>query len=296
MSNLQSPIPNHLVFDRRRVRRQRERASADFSAHDFLLREMAERIADRLDDMKRTFPLALNLGAHNGLLAEYVQGKYGIETLVQTDLSARMLASAPGLRVVADEEAIPFADNSFDLVISAGSLHWVNDLPGTLVQIQRILKPDGLFLAILPGGQTLMELRDSFEKAETELRGGISPRVSPFIDIRDAGNLLQRARFALQVVDSEIITASYEHPLKLMKELRGMGEGNALIHAQKHFTSCELMMLAVDQYFRNHCDASGRVIASFELVTFTAWKPHASQQQPAQRGSGQINLRDVLDE
>lgn len=282
------------IFNRARVSDHRARASRQKEPADFLLHEMAARLADRLLDVTRTFPLALDLGAHHGLLSGYIQGVAGIEQVVQADLSSALIAKASGLRVAADEERLPFADNGFDLVVSLGSLHWVNDLPGALVQIQRALKPDGLFLAMLPGGQTLKELRESFEQAEMQARGGISPRISPFVDVRDAGGLLQRAGFALPVADSEMLTVSYAHPLKLMHDLRGMGESNALAQSSRHFMPCSLMMLAVDHYLRMFADEKGRIPATFELVTLTAWKPHASQQQPARRGSGQINLRDAL--
>src|SRR5262249_53674795 len=150
---------------------------------------------ERLEDITRSFPLALDLGSHDGLVARALAGRGGVQTLVQADSSAAMLGQAGGTCVVADEEFLPFADDSFDAVFSVGALHWANDLPGALIQIRRALKSDGLFLAMLPGGRTLMELRDSFEQAEMELRGGISPRISPFVDVRDSGSLLQRAGF-----------------------------------------------------------------------------------------------------
>jgi len=284
------PDPSH-IFDRQRVRKHRDRASAHFGLSDFLLRETAQRLADRLPDIMRQFPLALDLGAHTGLMAEYLAGLNGIETLVQADLSETMIAKAKGLRLVADEEWLPFAENTFDLVVSNGSLHWVNDLPGALIQICRILKPDGLFLAMLPGGETLTELRQSFEQAEMEVSGGLSPRVSPFIDVREAGSLLQRAGFALPVVDSEMLTVSYEHPLKLLHDLRRMGETSALAEGRKGFTPCSLLMTMADHYLKRFSDGEGRIRATFELVALTAWKPHASQPQPAKRGSGQMALR-----
>jgi len=283
-----------LIFDRARVRAHRDRAARAFAQSDFMLRHMAERLADRLPDMTHRFPLALDLGAHNGLLAEYVSGLGGIETLVQAERSQPLLRLAGGLRVAADEEFLPLAENSFDLVMSAGSLHWVNDLPGTLIQIRRILKPDGLLLAMLPGGETLKELRHAFEQAELRASGGISPRVSPFIDVRDAGSLLQRAGFALPVVDSERLEVSYAHPLKLLHDLRAMGESNALMHSRKGFTPCSLLMGMADEYMRLYAQPDGRVTASFELVTLTGWKPHPSQQQPAKRGSGQVKLGELF--
>ncbi len=261
------------IFNSKLLRVHRARAVANFAAHNFLFREMAEDIAARLQFINRKFPLALDLGAHNGLVGDVLQGRGGIEHLVQMELSEPLLRQASGLRVVASEELLPFAENSFDLVVSAGALHWVNDLTGTLIQIQRVLKPDGLFIGVCFGAQTLHELRAAFEKAELDSRGGISPRISPFIDVQNAGSLLQRAGFALPVVDNDIIAVEYEHPLKMMKELRGMGEANALMATPKNFTPCSLMMLAVDNYLRDFSNANGRVDASFELITMTGWKP-----------------------
>ena len=266
-----SPIP--MIFDSNRVRSHRTRAAGNFSSHDFLFREMAERLCERLSCIKRKFPLALDLGAKTGLVAEILQGRGGIETLVQMEQSAPLLAQAKGIKLLASEELLPFAENSFDLVISVGALHWVNDLAGSLIQIQRILKPDGLFLAMLFGGQTLRELRTSFEQAEMDNKGGSSPRISPFIDVQAGGQLLQRAGFTLPVIDSEILGVEYTHPLKLMRELRGMGETNSLHDSLKTFTSCSLLMTAVDNYLRDFSNEDGRINASFELVTLTGWKP-----------------------
>jgi NADH dehydrogenase [ubiquinone] 1 alpha subcomplex assembly factor 5 len=283
-----------LIFNRQLVRRHRDRASIQLSQSDFLLREIADRLADRLQDVRRQFPLALNLGAATGIIAPYLAQGARIGQLVQSDTSPAMIAQAQGLRLAADDEMLPFADNSFDLVIGSGSLHWINDLPGSLIQINRILKPDGMFLATLPGGDTLKELRQSFEQAEMSASGGVSPRISPFIDIRDAGSLLQRAGFSLPVIDSETLTVSYEHPLKLLRDLRQMGETNALHHSHKGFTPCSLVMGMADYYLRHFSGADGRIPASFELVTLTAWKPHASQQQPAKRGSGNVPMHQAF--
>jgi len=283
-----------VIFDRQRLSRHRARAIGSFPRHDFLFREMGDRLCERLNYIKKTFPLALDLGAHNGFITEILQGRGGIETLIQSDISPVILNNAKSIKVVADEELLPFAENSFDLIISVGSLHWVNDLAGTLAQIQKILKPDGLFLAIFFGGQTLKELRTSFEKAELQFSGGISPRISPFIDVQTGGSLLQRAGFSLPVVDSEILNVEYDHPLKLMKELRGMGEGNCLYDSKKSFTPCSLMMLAVDNYLRDFSNAETRINASFELITLTGWKPHESQQKSARRGSGKVSFGQVM--
>lgn len=267
-----------IIFNRKRVRQHRERAAARLGEHDFLLHEMASRLGDRLPDVTRTFPLALDLGAHHGLLTRYIPPQSGITTWVQADMSLPMLGGCKGLRVVADEEFNPFAANTFDLAMSAASLHWVNDLPGALIQINRILKPDGLFLAMVPGGETLKELRQSFEHAEMQITGGISPRISPFIDVKDAGALLQRAGFVLPVTDSEILTVIYEHPIRLLHDLRGMGQANALMTSAKHATRRAVIFSALDYYQQHFADADGRVRATFEIVTLTGWKPDGKPQ------------------
>lgn len=284
-----------LIFDRKRLRKQRDRAAGQLQAHDFLFREAADRLADRLEDTTRAFPFALDLGSHSGQLCAILNGRGGIQTLVETDISCAMLAQNPSpLRIAVDEEFLPFTDGAFDLAMSVLSLHWVNDLPGTLVQLRRALKPDGLLLAMLFGGQTLKELRVALELATLEIEGGLSAQVSPFVDVRDAGSLLQRAGFALPVVDAEIVTVSYDNLFALMHELRGMGETNTLLHARKSFARRETFLRAAEIYRDKFSDAEGRIIATFELVTLTAWTPHPDQQKAAKRGSGKVNLNDVF--
>jgi NADH dehydrogenase [ubiquinone] 1 alpha subcomplex assembly factor 5 len=282
------------VFNRRWKRQQRDRAASSLAEHDFLFRETAERLADRLDDVKRTFPLTLDLGCHGGELKTALRGRGGIETLISADLSPRMaeLAGAPAL--AADEEALPFAEASLDLVLSNLSLHWVNDLPGALVQIRRALKPDGLLLASMLGGTTLQELRAALYQAETEVEGGLSPRFSPLADVRDLGNLLQRAGFALPVADFEVITVSYETPLRLLADLRGMGESNANAGRRTTFSRRATLLRAMEIYMENFADADGRAPATFEVITLTAWAPAPDQPKPLKRGSGQTPLGDAL--
>lgn len=262
-----------VIFDSNRVCLHRARAAANFSQHDFLFREMAENLCDRLTYMKRKFPVALDIGAKTGIVAEILHGRGGVEFLAQMEKTPELLARAKGIKLIADEEFLPFAENSFDLVVSAGALHSVNDLAGTLIQAQKILKPDGLFIAVLFGGETLKELRTSFEKAEIAAKGGVSPRVSPFIDVQTGGQLLQRAGFSLPVVDSEILNVEYSHPLKLMREVRGMGEANSLHDSVKSFTPCSLIMSAVDNYLQDFPSADGGITASFEFIALTGWKP-----------------------
>ena len=283
------------VFNRRVVRAHRDRAAPLLDDHGFLLDEVGERLADRLTDVKRRFPFALDLGCHGGGMGKLLAGRGGIETLVQCDLSVEMARRAGGLNLAADEEALPFADSSFDLVLSCLSLHWVNDLPGALSQVRRALKPDGLFLAAMLGGETLGELRAALAEAESACEGGLSPRVSPFADVRDAGALLQRAGFALPVVDSDTITVSYAEPLKLMRDLRLMGEVNALLERRKGFTRRATIMDAAARYRDMFGDDEGRVPATFQALTMTAWAPDPSQPKALAPGSAKARLAEALD-
>lgn len=284
-----------LIFDNAQRLRQRTRAAkGDFAARDFLFREAGLRLTDRLDDIARPFPLALEIGSHTGQLREILHGHPKISTLVQAESCAAMAAQNSGLRVVSDDEFLPFTDGVFDSALSVLGLSAINDLPGTLVQLRRALKPDGLLLAMVFGGQTLHELRDVLNRATLEVEGGVTPYVSPFIDVRDAGALLQRTGFSLPVIDAEPLTVTYEHMFALMHDLRGMGEGNALLARRKHFAKRAVFMRAAELYAQDYSDAEERIVATFELVTLTAWTPHASQQQPAKRGSGQVNLNEIF--
>jgi SAM-dependent methyltransferase len=286
-----------LVFDRCSVRAHRDRAAASIGEHDFLLREIGERLADRLDDVRRQFAVALDLGCHAGTLARLVGARGGIQTLVQADLSPRMaaVAGARAAAVAADEEALPFRERSFDLVMSLLSLHWINDLPGALTQVRLALKPDGLFLAAMLGGQTLKELRSALMEAEIAEEGGLSPRVAPFADVRDAGALLQRAGFALPVVDTETITVSYGDPWRLFRDLRGMGESNAVIARRKTFSRRETLLAAARRYHDAVADADGRVPATFQVIYLTAWAPDPSQPRALRPGSARSRLAAALE-
>ncbi len=284
-------------FDRALLRRRRDRAAAGFGGYDFLVREVAERLLDRLDDISRDFADILDLGCHTGQAAEILSRRAGIASLTQADLSPRMARAAaangrPAL--AADEEALPFREKSFDLIVSVLGFHWVNDLPGTLIQANRCLRPDGVLLAALFAGNTLHELRQSLLAAESETVGGAAPRVSPFADVRDLGNLLQRAGFALPVADHESITVRYESPLKLIGDLRGMAESSALNAGLKSFTRRDSLMRAAEIYAERYAGEDGRVPATFEIVTLTAWAPDASQPKPLAPGSATTSLADVL--
>lgn len=283
-----------LPFDRATVRRNRRRAATGLGGHDFLFAEMADRLADRLEDVQRRFPVALDLGCHAGSFGRTVGARGGIETLVQCDLEPAQVSRAAGFRVAGDEERLPFKDGTFDLIASTLSLHWVNDLPGALVQVNRALKPDGLFLAALLGGETLQELRDCLSTAEIEIRDGLSPRISPTVDLRDAAGLLQRAGFALPVADSDRITVSYPDVFALMHELRGMGETNALAERPRGFTRRSIFLRAAELYQQRYAAADGRITATFQVLFLHGWAPHESQQQPLRPGSAATRLSDAL--
>lgn len=284
------------IFDRRLLRQRRERAVATLDRHDFLLKESGERLLDRLSDVTRKFPLAMDLGCRAGLLARHLDKRGGIESFIQCDLSTSMASSARafGPAIVADEEQLPIKAESLDLVLSNLGLHWVNDLPGALLQIRTALKPDGLFLACMFGAGTLSELRSCLMEAEIAETGGASARISPFADLRDAAGLLQRAGFALPVADAETITVTYSDMFRLLHDLRGMGEANLLLERLKRSTRRAIFARAAALYQSRHSDSEGRLKASFQLLFLTGWAPHASQQKPSPRGSGQVSLKDVL--
>lgn len=290
----------HEPFSRKAVRAHRERAARNLGDHDFLLTEVGKRLCERLEDIKRAFPVALDLGCHGGVLGGLLAGRSGVETLIQCDLSPAMARQAfaknRGLApsLAADEEFLPFADASFDLVLSDLSLHWVNDLVGALIQIRRTLKPDGLLIGAMLGGETLRELRQALMEAELIHEGGASPRVSPFVDVREAGDLLQRAGFALAVADCDTITVTYGNALALMSDLRGMGEANAVRDRRNAFTRRTTLMEAAALYEKRHADPDGRIPATFQVVYVSAWAPHESQQRPSRPGSAAQRLADAL--
>ncbi|WP_119166956.1 methyltransferase domain-containing protein [Algihabitans albus] len=285
------------VFDRAAVRAHRERSAARWPDHDFLKREVATRLLDRLRDVNRDFASALDLGCHGGTLAELLPSIGKVERLVQCDVApamARRASTAGWPALAADEEALPFAPRSFDLALSVLNLHWVNDLPGSLLQLNRCLKPDGLFLGALLGGESLHELRVALMEAELELTGGLSPRISPFAEVRDCGGLLQRAGFALPVVDQDEITVTYADPFSLLRELRGMAETNAVRERRRGLASRALFARMAEVYAERFARPDGRIPITFQVLYLTAWAPHETQQQPLRPGSAKTRLAEAL--
>lgn len=288
----QMTAPN--VFDLAVLDSHRTRAASDAAAHDFLLARAADDLVDRLGLINRTFPLALDLGAHHGPLSRRLASLAGISTLTALEPNAALLAQCDAPKVQASLEVLPLHEAAFDLIVSGLALQCVNDLPGTLVQVCRALKPDGLFLAALLGGATLTELRQAWLMAETDLTGGVSPRVAPFADVRDIGTLVQRAGFALPVVDSETVTVTYADPLSLMRELKAMGASNMLAERRRVPVTRTLLLRAAEIYTERFALPNGRIPATFDILTITAWRPAPSQPKPLQPGSAQVSLKDVL--
>jgi SAM-dependent methyltransferase len=280
------------LFDRSLLRMRQARALS-LGPATFLLDHVATELSERLSAVLRQFDIAVDLGTPTDAVRRAIVGTGKTGTIVAAFPDVPHLDRS-GLYIAADEEALPFADGSLDLVVSGLALQFVNDLPGTLIQIRRALKPDGLLLAALIGGESLSELRTAFAAAESEIEGGISPRVAPFADVRELGALLQRAGFALPVVDSERLVARYDSALALMHDLRRMGATNVLSERQ-HTPLKRATLERVDAiYAERFTDADGRIRASFEIIWLSAWAPHDSQQKPLKPGSAARRLADAL--
>ncbi|ALC41936.1 CG8067 [Drosophila busckii] len=288
------------IFDRNAKRLQKERAalSADVALFDYLKEEVGYRLADRVFDIKREFKSAADIGCNRGYISRHILAEC-VEHLTLTDTSATMLEQAqgtPGLKMrklVQDEEELEFEDNSLDLVISSLSLHWVNDLPGCFAKIMRSLKPDGVFIASLFGGDTLYELRSSLQLAELERKGGISPHISPFTQIRDVGSLLNQAGFTLCTIDTDELVIGYPSMFELMWDLKGMAESNAALNRPAHL-SREIMLAASAIYNELYAKPNEQGIpATFQIIYFVGWKPGPNQPQPLPRGTGDVSLKDL---
>ncbi|MDO9414235.1 MAG: methyltransferase domain-containing protein [Pseudolabrys sp.] len=274
------------IFDRELLRARQKRAQA-LGPATFLLDRVTEELSERLSVVLRQFDRAVDFGTPTDALRQMlgVSGKVG-------DIVAA--TSTGAAETIVDDAERPFAEASLDLVVSALALQFVNDLPGTLIQIRRALKPDGLLLAAMIGGDSLIELREAFADAESEVEGGISPRVSPFADIRDLGGLLQRAGFALPVIDSDRLTVRHDNPLALMRDLRAMGATNILTERRRTPLKRATLQRMLEIYARRFSDPDGRLRATFEIVWLTGWAPHESQQKPLKPGSATQRLADAL--
>jgi SAM-dependent methyltransferase len=281
------------IFDRRLVRRRLARAAAAGAA-EFLLVHATEEFDERLSSIKRKFSAVLDAGTPSPWLAARLADRLRPRLLVRMAPLAEPAGDGVLLRLLGDEESLPLAPECFDLAVSALSLQNLNDLPGALVQLRRVLKPDGLFLGCLLGGQSLHELRAALAVAETEIYGGISPRVAPFADVRDMGGLLQRAGFALPVADSEPLTVRYADIFGLMADLRAIGATNALAARLRKPSTRGFFLRAANIYAKRFADPDGRVRATFEMIFLSGWAPHESQQKPLPPGSAKMRLADAL--
>ena len=286
-----SPAP----FDRTAQRRFSERARRAGKTADFLVDAAVGDVALRLSAVTRHFERAADLTAHRGRMAHALEGMPSVGNVIVCARSARLLPAAHHRQtVVCDDEALPFAPGSLDLVTSVLGLQAVNDLPGTLIQIRRALKPDGLFMAALIGGESLTELRQALLTAEAEITGGAHLRISPFVELRDMGALLQRSGFALPVVDVETLTVRYGHPGGLLGDLRAMGAQNALHGRSRKMLRRDVLMRATEIYAERFSDPDGRVRARFDVLHVSGWAPHESQQKPLKPGSARMRLADAL--
>ncbi len=282
------------IFDRRQIRRNLERAAPAAQVADFLVRHAAEELAGRLAGIKRSFKLAVDIGAHHGVMARLPGGRGAGSATVSLSGAMALALACPAPRAVASEEALPLKEGAIGLITSVLSLQLVNDLPGALIQIRRALEPDGLFLGALLGGDSLIELRQAFMLAEMETAGGVSPRVFPAADVRDLGGLLLRAGFALPVADSEKLTVTYAHPLALMRELKAMGAANPLTARSRKPLRRDTLARAAAIYAEQFSEPDGRVRATFEILYLCGWAPHESQQKPLKPGSATARLADAL--
>ncbi|MEO1719054.1 MAG: methyltransferase domain-containing protein [Pseudomonadota bacterium] len=282
------------LFDRSLVAHRRNRSATSSPDAGFLLDRAVDDALERLAIVTRDFTDILVLGAHDGRAGRRLRAAYPQATVLEVDHAADLLALADGPTLVADEEALPFEAEQFDLVVSPLVLHAVNDLPGVLSQIQRCLRPDGLLVGALAGGRTLEELADAMLTAEAEQTGAVSMRVAPRIDVRQLGSLLQRAQFALPVVDSDVVSTTYASPLHLMREVKAMGASNALAERPRTPMTRGLLLRACEVYAERYADDDGRVRATFEVLTMTGWAPHPDQPKPLKPGSATHRLADAL--
>ena len=281
-------IDSKAVVDRKR-RALRNRVDGA----DFLMRDAAQELADRLSAVERRFPRAAVLLTPTGLAADTLRATGKVDEVVEV-AAHRDLLDGPG--TVAEGDRLPLEPSSLDLAVSLLSMQELNDIPGFLIQVRRALKPDGLFIGAMAGAGTLAELRDALLAAETQLAGGASPRVLPFADVRDAGALLQRAGFALPVADLDDLTVRYATMFDLMRDLRAMGVTNVLAGRSRRPATRALFTHAAQIYAGRHSDADGRIRATFSLVWMSGWAPADSQRKPLRPGSAQVSLARVLED
>ncbi|CDH48541.1 s-adenosyl-l-methionine-dependentmethyltransferase [Lichtheimia corymbifera JMRC:FSU:9682] len=295
--------PIFQVFNRDAKRRQKDRAAMDVESSrtvDYLRDEVAARVADRLADIKRDFHTVVDLGSGCGHIVKHLS-KDNMKKLIMCDMSEQALKRDMDQyypveveRKVVDEEYLPFKEDSLEAVVSSMSMHWVNDLPGALIQVRKALEPDGVFVGAILGGDTLFELRTSLQLAETERESGVSPHVSPMTDSSDIARLLSRAGFVLTTVDVDEIQVNYPSMFELMDDLKAMGENNAVL-TRRPMLHRDTLMAAAAIYKELHGNPDGTIPATFEIIYMIGWKPSATTPQPKKRGSATTSMKDVLE-
>ncbi|CAO3641636.1 unnamed protein product [Mucor hiemalis] len=291
------------VFDRKVKCLQKDRAASNVEESrtvDYLKDEIAARVADRLLDIKRDFGTVVDLGSGCGHIVKHAT-KDMMKKLIMCDMSEQSLNRDADVqyeveveRRVVDEELLPFEENSLEAVVSSLSLNWVNDLPGSLIQIKNSLKPDGVFIGAMFGGDTLFELRTSLQLAEVERESGISPRISPMADSSDMSRILTRAGFTLTTVDVDEIQVNYPSAFELMQDLQSMGESNAVL-TRRPFLKRDTLLSAAAIYKELHGHPDGTIPATFQIIYLIGWKPSESTPLPKKRGSANASLKDVLE-
>ena len=293
-------VNNIKIFSKKKNQISRNRALVDHENYDYLFNEINERLFDRLKLIKRKFSNTLELGSRFGNTVDLLNKKKDIKKIFLSDISKEMLliakkkqTSKQKIIIRLDEENLPFKNNQFNMVFSNLYLHWSNDLLKALHEIYKILKPDGLFICSLFGSETLNELKYSLCSAEDKIFKSISPRVSPFLRLQDAGTLLQKVGFQLPVVDKDNIKIFYDDIFSLMKDLKGMGESNSLINRKKTFTTRKLFHEA-NKIYKKKFSENNKIYATFEILYFIGWTKHLSQQRPKRPGSAKKRLADAL--
>ncbi len=251
-----------------------------------VLDEIYRRTVDRLLDIRERYQTIHHIGISDASLRGALDAEHYEAEIFPVPLTSEAWIA---------HETLPLTEATCDAVVCVMGLQHVNDLPGVLIQLRRALKPNGLLLAVLPGVSSLQELRHVLGEVESAAYHGISPRVAPFLEVRDAGSLLQRAGFALPVIDSERIALTYPEMFSLMRDLRAAGQTSCLAGRRNAFTPLGFFAKAADLYAERYGDSDGRIAATLELLTLTAWSPHASQQQPLQPGSGKVSLVQALE-
>lgn len=294
-AGLASDVPPKL-FDRALLRQRRNRAARSLTDYSFIAHRAFDDMCDRVESVTRDFDRAVILGGGPGLVQQLTKRPVAekIGWWMQSDIAENVAADLGPRACAIDEENLPFAPESLDLILAPLGLHWTNDLPGVLSQVRLALKPDGFFAGALLGGQTLTELRRSIMQAESELMGGVSPRVSPFAGTFDMAALLQRAGLAMPVSDIDRITVRYDNAFALMRDLRGMGETSILTERPRQPASRRFFQRVAEIYQQNHADADGRIRATFEVIHFAGWAPHPDQPQPKRPGSATHSLAKAL--